>query len=203
MTVPPRPAEELAPRWQFSISSLLWLMVTVGMVLAYVQNRRPEAISILSVTLVLAVGAGAAFGTILGRPGDGIYWSLLGTLLATLSALNFPELDAPLVAVWSWVGALSGGMAGAIRPGLLLRKCCVCGVLGLVMMTGGYSIGLVPEPAVDVPFAAVVGVLLAILSDLVHWLHTRYGTSRDMWACGLIFAVIGGSLAAKLLANGR
>jgi hypothetical protein len=104
-----------AQPFQFTIRSLLWLMVTVGMVLAFV---RPAESQLLFYAVIAGI-LGVVLAVILGRPRrravEAIYWSLLSLSLALicLAGVN-GDFREPLPA-WVVVGAIVGAIAGATR----------------------------------------------------------------------------------------
>ena len=82
------PARQL---WQFRTSSLLWLMFTAAMTLAYARLFGPWAIALVLLAPLWAVGIGCWFGFMLGRTQDAIYWSVVGSLLGSTFAVQ-PQL---------------------------------------------------------------------------------------------------------------
>jgi len=194
-------AEQLtsAPPWQFGISSLLWLTVSVAMVLGYLRSLDAQvALSFLSL-MVVALCAGLVIGPIRRRTIDGIYWALLGMLSTALCAVTFWREIGSMVLVWGYVGMAAGAMAGSWPPGGRVLKFIGCSLTGVGVMGIAVLMGHVMEPAIDIPCAALAGVILAIMSDVVTWLHGRYHTPREAWAAALIFAVIVGNLGAVWL----
>lgn len=187
-----------AQPFQFTIRSLLWQMVTVGMVLAFVR----QANSLLIFYAILAGAAGIALAVILGRASrrivDAIYWSLLSMSLALicLAGVKSNYLREPVLA-WVVVGAVVGAIAGAIRPEVLYLKLPVCMAVGTVLMLA--AAGPLHQ-WVDIPLATIISAVLAILSDLFTWARGRYHTSYGAWAASLVLAVILGNWGAAWFA---
>lgn len=185
--------------YQFTIRSLLWLMLAAGMVLAFV---RPVSPSLLALALAASVG-GVALGMLCGwksrRVGAAIYWSLLAISLAALCLAAQPRLLAAQLVGWPFVAAAAGALAGAFPPGKLQWKVPACTVGGVLPMLAAAFI----EPALelwgDVLLSAIVSACLGMLADLFAWARARYRTSYGAWAASLVLAVILGNVGAAWL----
>jgi hypothetical protein len=190
--VPARP-------FQFTIRSLLWLMVTLAMVLAFVRPANPQ---LLPIALAAAV-SGTVMGTLIGwqfsRVFDAIFWSLLAVSLATICIAGQPSLSTiswAQVVGWPHSGALAGAIAGAMPTTWLRMKLVACMVVAALPLAVLASFQPQWEMWGDVALAAVVGVLLVLLSELFTWARARYHTSYGGWAAALVLAVILGNWGA-------
>jgi hypothetical protein len=189
-------------KWQFTVGSLLWLMVTVGMCLAYARPFGPPAMTLVLAAPVGAVVVGSCFAAWYGSKAA-IYWAVVAALLGCVCVI--PAHLSPLTfTFWPCVGGVAGAYCGACRPQITIWT--VMGAIGI----GILSIALFMSPLqmdnkeflLDAAGAPAVCLALAVLIRLVEWLRTTYGTSRDAWAAGLVFAVIGGNLVAAAI-DGR
>ncbi len=196
--VAPVPAQP----FQFTIRSLLWLMVTLGMVLAFVPpaNERllPIALGASLAGILLATLVGLPYG----RVSDAIFWSLLSGSMAAICIAGQPNVSTigtVQMLGWPLVGAMAGAFAGGLPTGRLRTKlipCLAAGALPLVALT---SLRPSLEHWGDVALAAIVSVFLALLSELFTWARARFHTSYGAWAASLVLAVILGNWGAVWL----
>ena len=192
-----------AQRFQFTIRSLMWLTITVGMVLAFVRPANQRLLPIALGAALAGVVLGALAGWRFHRVGESIYWSLLSMSLAAICIAGQPHLGTVgMVQLIGWplVGALAGAFAGALPTAWIRRKLAACiaaGVLPLVALT---SVRPTLEQWGDVALAVVVSAVLALLSEVFAWARARYRTSYGAWAASLVLAVILGNWGAAWFA---
>jgi len=190
-------------KWQFGVSSLLWLMATIGMCLAF---ARPFGMSAMTLVLVAPLFA-ILVGSLLARGGgrqQAIYWAVVCATLGALCVI--PARVDPLTFVfWPFIGAIAGAYCGARLPRVTV------GVTSKAIFVGFLFVGLYSLPLrtsryeflLDLACAPAVCLSLSVLIRTIEWLRTKYGTPREIWAAGLIFAVIMGNLAAAAMTGGR
>lgn len=185
--------------YQFTIRSLLWVMLTAAMVLAYV---RPAAERLMSISLVCSL-AGVMLAIILGwaagRIGQAIYWALLTLTLAMICLAGQPNVSADQVDAWSFLAIVIGAGAGASKTGNLHIKLPISAVVGTLVMLVMVGRRLDLEDLGDVALALIVSCLVPILADLFVWARQRYRTSHGAWAAALVVALILGNWGANWL----
>src|SRR5688500_3069106 len=115
---------------QFTLPTLFWLTLIVGMALAYLRSFGVTACLWGLVVVSLGLVIGAATGWAAQRLADAIYWSILGAFFAYLctQGVAIPHGSAHLA--WAAVGAAAGACAGVIPPGRPLRRLLVGGIAG-------------------------------------------------------------------------
>src|SRR6478672_13473667 len=85
-------------KWQFGVSSLLWLMATIGMCLAFARPFGMSAVMLVIFAPLGAVLAGLAFG----KPGvrqQAIYWAVVCSALGAISVVPV-RLDLLTFVFW-------------------------------------------------------------------------------------------------------
>jgi hypothetical protein len=180
---------------QFSTRAVLWIMLTLGMALAYVRTADAKSLETGAVYAALGLVAGCLIGWVSGKLADALFWSLLITLLAYLSV--FERVTHEAVAYgWGAVGALCGGVCGVRKPKGPVVGALVSGLLGLAAMAGCvafYRQPMTAEVSFDVASAGVVGVLLRVLVELVGWFESQSRQPRSIIAAWLTLSVIVGN----------
>jgi hypothetical protein len=188
-----------AQPFQFTIRSLLWLMVTVAMVLAFVRPADWHHRETALIGLGIGVAWAAALGWGVGRVYDVMYWTLLTFALTVVCLAGQPNVTGDQVMAWSSLAIIVGSHSGALRPdqwGLKLAACAGGGTLGLLLILG-WDFNL--EDLGDLVLALIVACAVPILSDLFAWARARYRTSYGGWAAALVLAVILGNWGAAWL----
>jgi hypothetical protein len=194
----------LPERWQFSIRSLLWLTFITALFLGYVRLMDPRGWPVLVLMPLVAAVTGMGFGSFTGRRQDGAYWAAVGTALGVVCVTSARVSE---LTMWYWplLGAVAGGYAGAYRPAFRWRTVAVAAGLGVGLFFAFFGPFKVDEDEllVDLICTPFASAGLVGLVSLIEWLRVRYHTPRDLWAAGLIAAVIAGNLAALAVGRGR
>ncbi len=182
--------------FQFDTRSFFWLMVAVGLALTYLRSFGSEII----LQAVMAIGGSAVVATAVGwsckRIADSLYWSVLGTVFAFMSAVGVVEYHL----AWAAVGAASGAAIGCVASGRPIRTMIVGGATGGVVL-GVYA--LVPHwPSgqlifFDVISALVAGALFGALVEVFFWLEARSTLPRYVSATVLMLSVCVGNFLAQ------
>jgi hypothetical protein len=176
---------------------------TAAMVLAYARVFGQDAMLIVLAAPALAAAIGAGVGAFTGRMSQTIYWAVVGATLGAVCVVAAPFANPAVVWFWPLLGAVVGAFAGACQPRItwpgLAATALACAALG-TMLRGPF--GLAANTVwVDLAIAPLVAAGLAALVRLVDWLQSRRRTSREVWAAGIIFAVIAGNLWTAALAG--
>jgi hypothetical protein len=194
--VPPLKVEK-----QFSLRSLFVTIVTVSMVLAYVRMFGAPGLRLGGFGLLFALVVGVVLGLIGKRLVETLTWSLVGVVLALCCVLSADRIEAFQAYYWLNVGAFTGAVGGVMQPGSFLRRsfgvlfCWLVGVLQLVVL------GRVSEGMFDWLLTLPVTIGLQSLIEVVTRLQAKYHTALDMWAAGIVFAVIAGNFGAIVVWN--
>jgi hypothetical protein len=189
--------------WQFRTSSLLWLTLTAAMVMGYARSFGTGALFIVLAAPTLAAIVGAGVGAFTGRLPQAIYWAVVGATLGAICVVAAPDVNLAVACFWPILGAAVGAFAGAIQPRItspaLAGAALLCVALWAIMR---WPLNLAANTiSVDLAIAPLVAAGLAALVRLVEWLQARRRTSREVWAAGMIFAVIAGNLWAVFIAG--
>src|SRR5688500_12841460 len=185
--------------YQFTIRSLLWLMLTAAMVLAYVRPAGERLVSISLVCSLAGIMLAIIFGWAAGRIGQSYYRALLTHTLAMICVAGQPNVSADQVDAWAFLAIVIGAGAGASKPGNLRVKLPICAIVGTLVMLVMVGRRFDLEDLGDVGLALVVSCLVPLLADLFVWARQRYRTSYGAWAAALALAVILGNWGANWL----
>lgn len=186
---------------QFSLRSLLVTIVTVSMVLAYVRMFGEQGVRLGVYGVLLALVCGGVLGWIGKRLVETMTWSMVGAVLALCCVLSADRIEAFQGYYWVNVGAFTGAIGGVMLPGSILRRsfgvlfCWLVGVLYL------YVLGRVSDGMFDWLLTLPVAIGLQFLVEVVARLQAKYHTALDMWAAGIVFAVIAGNFGAIVVWN--
>jgi hypothetical protein len=187
---------------QFSLRSLLCTIVSISMVLAFVRQFGPAGLQLAAIGCCGAVLLGGAIGWLAGRFVQTITWSLVGGTLALCCVLMADRLTIAQELYWLGVGISGGLFAGVIQPGKWKQRIAstalqwLCFILLSSLLNESLIIVML-DTAVTLPVLAG----LAILAEEFARLQAKYRTALDLWAAGLIFAVIAGNFGAILVWN--
>lgn len=186
-----------AQPFQFTIRSLFWLMITLGMVLAFVRPADGRYLPIALITGLVGIGWAALVGWKSSRIVESVYWGLLAMSLAVICLAGQTGVARPQMIGWPAVGVAVGAIAGAGRPGTLHFKLPACVLVGTTLISTFIGIyGTLATDWVDIALAAVVAAMVAIFSEVFAWARNRYHTSYGAWAASLVLAVILGNWGA-------
>jgi hypothetical protein len=102
---------------------------------------------------------------------------------------------------WLNVGVIGGAFAGYVAPGRAWQR--IAWTLALWIPFA--AISAVPGDGLNglLDLLMTLPVLggLALLAETIHRLQQRYHTALDVWALGLVFAVIAGNFGAIVVWN--
>lgn len=194
-------ATSLKPASQYSLRSLLVSMVTMGMVLAYVRMFGERGIQLTALGLCAAMVWGCLLGYFSGRLVETLTWSLVGCVLGLCCVLSAERVSTFQQAHWVNVGVMGGAVAGFIKPGRWIAR--VTWSAGLWLCLGSVCV-IFGDPwsgVFDMGLTLPVLIGLHVLVEVVHHLQERHHTALDVWAAGLVFAVIAGNFGAILVWN--
>lgn len=190
---------QLKATQQYSLRSLLVTTVTVSMVLAFVRMFGVEGFRLAAYVTLLALLGGGLFGWLWGRLVETLTWSMVGGVLALFCVLSAGRLEPFQQTYWLDVGVITGALAGRLLTAsisLRLGWGVVCWLLcGLTLVIkspfdDGWFDWLLTLP---------VAMGLQLLVEAVARLQAKYHTTLDMWAAGIVFAVIVGNFGAIIV----
>lgn len=188
---------------QYSLRSLLVTIVTLSMVLAYIRMFGEEGL-LLGLTVLMGAGLwGGIGGLIAGRLTETLTWSLVGGILTLCCLLSSDNHVLEVQKIfWVNVGFVGGAFAGGIAPGNIRVRIIWTALLALFFAVIPLSLGLSQlNMSVDLMLAGFVLAALQVLVEIVHRLRQKYHTALDMWAAGIVFAVIAGNFGAIVVWN--
>lgn len=204
-TNPLESAKPLKTATQYSLRSLLVTMITVSMVLAYVRMFGQSAVNMAFIGIAVAAVVGGFAGWTAGRVVETLIWSLLCSTLLLCCVISADRLTSDQVVHWLTVGAVTGTLAGVLRlRDIRWRVAATASVLLVLWLIVGVAYRLFTNPDVtgfDWLLTLPVAIALLLLVQLVTWLEHKYHTSVDVWAAGLVFAVIAGNFGAIVVWN--
>ena len=186
---------------QFSLRSLLVSTFTAAMVLGYVRLFGEWATSMALIGFGLALSMGVVVGWLSGRFAQTLIWALVCYVLILCSMLSSYRLDQIQVVHWLAVGSLIGTLAGVNRVGQVGFRFLLGVGFWLLVGLAQWLHGDLAELWIDWLLTLLVAVALLELVEVVDWLQKKYRTPLDMWAAGLVFAVIAGNFGAIVVWN--
>lgn len=194
-----KPDGHLSPKpFQFDTRAFFWLMVAIGLALTYLRSFGNEIIvqAVMAIigSVVLAIAVGWAFK----RIADSLYWSVLGTIFAFMSAVGVVQYHL----AWAAVGAASGAAIGSVASGRPVRTMIAGGatggaVLGVYAMIPNWPSGYLI--LFDVFSALVAGALFGALVEIFFWLEARSTLPRYVSATVLMLSVCVGNFLTQYL----
>lgn len=209
----PQAADSLKPGRQYSLRSLLVTMVTASMLLAYVRLFGSEGMWLTLLTVGAGLLGGGFLGWLAGRMVECLTWSLVGGVLALCCVLS-ADMHVTLFQkiFWIMVGVVTGAYAGFLKVGDWRSRAAFTVILwlqfGLIYVIGNLGpllasmfIGDAGLSLLDALLALPVIGGLMVLVEIVGRLQQKHHTALDMWAAGLIFAVIAGNYGAIVVWN--
>ncbi len=99
---------------QFDMQSLLWLTVTVSIALMYLRPYGQQAMLEAASVIALAAVSRVVVGTMQGRIGDVLYWSVLGAAFAFISTVTGHLAHWTTPYAWAGVGIVTGCAVGSL-----------------------------------------------------------------------------------------
>jgi len=200
------PLEPPSPKFQYTTLGILSIMATLGMTLAYVRNVTQAELWMGLCFVVAGLVAGSLIGLAARRFTDGLFWGTLVPVWAYLSILG-DKTPGPAIAYgWGAVGAACGALCGVRRPRAAWLGALLSGIVGICLMTACVLASGEPLEGYgqfDVLSAGVVGIMLRILVEIVHWFQARSGQPRHVIAAWLTLSVIVGNLLVPVMTGIR
>ena len=189
--------EPPSPRpFQYGTRSFFWLMVAVALALTYLRSFGRDIIVQAVIAMIGSAVVAVCVGWPFKRIADSLYWSVLGTVFAFMSAVGVVDYHL----AWAAVGAVSGAAVGCVAAGRPVRSMLAGGTAGGIVL-GVYA--LVPYwPSgqlilFDVIGAVVIGAMFGALVEIFFWLEARTKLPRYVSATVLMLSVCVGNLLAQ------
>lgn len=188
---------------QFDMQSLLWLVATISIALVYLRSSGQRAALEAVVIITLAAAVAVLVGTMQGKIGPVLYWSVLGAAFAFVSTAHGGLAHWTTPFAWAGVGMVTGCTAGSLSDTHWPR--CVAGsglAAGVVMsiycaflfrFTGEFDWF---DLAMSAPIGAFFGLLVAILRQVQRRSMLRY----DALATLLMAAIVAGNYLSRFVA---
>lgn len=200
-TATPRDPAELNAQRQFSLRSVLVTTVTIALVLGFVRLFGAGAVQLALFGLLGALVWGGVLGWFGGRLMQTLTWSLLGGTLALCCVVSSYHVTEFQQLYWLNVGVVGGAFAGFVAPGRWWLRAAWSLALWIPFAAISVVCGEGINGLLDLLMTLPILVALAGLAELVHRLQQRYHTAFDVWALGLVFAVIAGNYGAVVVWN--
>lgn len=200
-TNPQRESLELNPQRQFSLRSVLITTVTIALVLGFVRMFGPSAVQLALFSICGALIWGGVLGWFGGRLMETLTWSQLGGALALCCVVSSYQVTPFQQLYWLNVGVVGGAFAGFVAPGRWGQR--IAWTLALWIPLGAIAVVFGEElnGLLDLLMTLPILAALALLAELIARLQQRYHTAFDVWALGLVFAVIAGNYGAVVVWN--
>jgi hypothetical protein len=188
---------------QFDLQSLLWLTVTIGLALAYLRPLGHRVVLQAWVVIACAAFAALLVGTMRGRIGDVLYWSVLASAFAFISAIQTRLAHWTTPFAWAGLGAVTACAVTGNYTSRWLRPVAM-GALAAGVVMGLYTAFLYRftgtfdwfDLACCVPLGALFGLLVSFLKRLETLSTLRY----DATATVLMAATVCGNCLSRLVA---
>ncbi|WP_425613781.1 hypothetical protein NA78x_003622 [Anatilimnocola sp. NA78] len=188
---------------QFSLRSMLSTMLTVSMVLAYVRVFGSHGLLPAIVGCSVAIVAGMLVGWARGRLVEAVTWALVGNAIALCCVLSADRISLAQQLFWVCVAGITGAVAGSIQPRHWQQRIWTSVALAAIAAPLGM---LVDNRSTQPEFvemvlapAAILGLMLLV--EFVGQHQMRRRIALDVWAAGIIFAVIAGNFGAVVVWN--
>jgi hypothetical protein len=187
---------------QFSLRSILWLMLAVGLYLGYASWLGPSEVVRAVVFALMSCGIGIALGLINRKLIDTLFWSTFVSMLAFLAVAG-GRLTVDAVSYgWGVLGALVGGISVFDKPTALLVR------MSLMSVVGGIAMYLMIQVLhgrfnellwFDVGSAFVLGAMLAPFIGFLRWFENESKQPRILLAAWLTICVLIGNVLVPVL----
>ena len=194
-------APELNAQRQFSLRSLLVTTVTIALVLGYVRLFGPEAMQLAIFGVLGSLVWGGVLGWFGGRLMETLTWSQLGAVLALCCVVSAYQVTPFQKMYWLNVGVIGGAFAGFVVPGRWWQRIAWTLALWIPFAAISQIFGEGMNGLLDLLMTLPVLAALAFLAELVARLQRDYHTAFDIWALGLVFAVIAGNYGSVIVWN--
>lgn len=186
---------------QFSLQSLLCSMLTVSMLLAYVRMFGEAVLRPAIIGLVFALSWGALVGAVSRRVQQSLTWALVGYAMALCCVLSADRLGMPQFYYWLWLGSMAGGLAGGLPVEEIRNRLVFTAILSAVFVPVGFLVASGERFPIDPLIAPAVILGLLMLTEIVERDQRHHTIALDVWAAGIVFAVIVGNFMAVAVWN--
>lgn len=196
-----REPRELNAQRQFSLRSVLVTTVTIALVLGFVRMFGQDAVQLALLSILGALIWGGVLGWFGGRLMESLTWSQLGGALALCCVVSSYHVTPFQQLYWLNVGVVGGAFAGYVAPGRWWQRLAWTLALWIPFSAISLVFGEGLNGLLDLLMTLPILAALALLAELIARLQQRYHTALDVWALGLVFAVIAGNYGAVLVWN--
>ena len=184
--------------WQFNLSSMFFVTLNVGMVLAYVRAYQPDRVADLIGVFVAAVVVGGMAGSVKRRFAEPLYWSVLLACFAVVSVVDRVVFEPHGCFAWGLVGALVGSLVATLPRKCVLKAMLLSAIAAtatiLAFAVESFALGNGISAIYDAIVAPIVGALSASFIEGVYWIEARYAIRRVWLTTVLLALVIGANM---------
>jgi hypothetical protein len=185
------------------MQSLLWLTATVGLALMYLRPAGREGLICAALVVVGSGMLGVVVGSLVGRLGVVLYWSVLGAMFAFISTVGGRLIHETAPFAWAALGAGTGCVVSSMQDArwwrCMLAGAAVAGMaMSLYALALQLSIGRVDR--FDLACSVPIGALFGLLVVAIRRVELRSSLRYDALATLLTAAVVAGNQLSRLVA---
>ncbi len=185
---------------QFGISAIFWATFVIALAITYLQRMDEPSLLVEGIGSVgIGLLVGSIFGAITKRLTDTIIWSTLIAAFGFICVATDSHFTLPLRIAWATVGAFAGAVSASVLPNRIPLNVLASGLAaGMVMSI--YLFLIVGKATsvqlVDAVAAPIIGVLVAVLIQMLTWVEKHQDISRFFMATLLMITILIGTLSS-------
>ena len=179
-------------RPQFGLGTVLGMFFALGLYLAYLRQYEAEAVIYGCLAVLMGLAVGGASGFAAGHLADAAYWASLCAALGYVATVGEPNLGVEFRLAWSAVGAVAGAGTNLVprkRPWLPHVRRGTGGNTRHGSLRPGFPRSALADPF-DLMCAPIVGVLIAVLIEILQYVEADRRLPRYTIATWLLCAVL-------------
>ena len=179
---------------QYTLQAGLGTMTVSCLLIAYLRPLGVLAVGRCGLVVLMGAVLGCIVGAMTRRPGDTLFWSVMGAVAGYLAVLSAFVYHWTGTHVWPIVGALSGAAAVVPPPTRPFLRMFAAGATAAALILA-YQLALFgsePKSAAELLCAALGGAMLGLASEIAGWFEARISVSRSAIAIGVVRALIAG-----------
>ena len=192
-----KPVAAGGSRPQFGLGAIFGMFFALALYLAYLRQIDTAAVVYGCLAILMGLVVGGASGLAVGRLVDAAYWASLCSALGYVATVAEPTLSTGFSVVWAAVGTVVGAGVHLVDRSRPILRVLIAGS-GAALVMGAYLwivCGTVFAASFDAICAPIVGVLVAVLIEIVQYVEADRRLPRYTIATWLLCAVLAGNLA--------
>jgi hypothetical protein len=178
---------------QFDLQALLWLVVTIGLCLAFLRGYGGRVVTQGVAVIACAVGLGVGVGWYRRSSVDVVYWSVMGAVVAFMSVtgVTLPHWSAWYF--WIITGMFTGAVIALVADDHP-RTTIAAGIATSTIIIFVHALLVYQDTGevlvYDVICAALAGGIFAEIVVICRWLEKKQVLRRDTSAAILTLLVL-------------